>query len=166
MRAVIDVSRMAGAGSTAAGLLALHAAAAADGLTPDSGVLGLACDGSGAAALRGPGIGDANGRAAFDRPCAYRSTDMPAAAAALRRRAGGSIVAIDAACAADGAERVRRQLDGEGERRLDSGGGLTLYTYGLTRLGAVVSGRGTPPPVVHTCSVRPASPCLAVQAGP
>ncbi len=77
---------------------------------------------------------------------------------------GGTIEPIDLACAADDTERVHRQLDGTGECRIESGDDMVIHTYHLTRFGTVASDRGTPPPVVHTCSMRLAAADLAVGA--
>ena len=78
--------------------------------------------------------------------------------------ADGAIEPIDLACAADDTERVHRQLGGMGECRIESGDDMVIHTYHLTRFGTVASDRGTPPPVVHTCSLRLGAADLAVGA--
>ena len=80
--------------------------------------------------------------------------------------ADGAIEPIDLACAADDTERVHRQLGGMGECRIESGDDMVIHTYHLTRFGTVASDRGTPPPVVHTCSLRLDKTDLAVPAVP
>ena len=157
------------------GRLALHIVAAAGGGLPSITAVqeALAYGGSGAVLLqRVVEMGDEDARIKFDRPVRISLDGLGGGRAFYidgGSSAGGSIMAIDAACAADDTDRVERQLGGEGECRVDSGGeggDLVVYTYHLTRFGAVLSERGTPPPVLHTCSLRLASPGLAVQASP
>ena len=80
--------------------------------------------------------------------------------------ADGAATPIDLACAADDTDRVHRQLGGMGECRIESGDDMVIHTYHLTRFGTVASDRGTPPPVVHTCSLRLDKTDLAVPAVP
>ena len=149
------------------GLLALHVVAAADGPPSNSSIQDLAYDGSGTVVLQGlVEIGDANGRIAFDKPVRISLEGQAGGRAFYAAGANGSIKAIDAACAADDTERVHRQLGGAGECRLDSGGDLVVHTYHLTRFGTVASERGTPPPVLHTCSLRLGHADLAVPVQP
>ena len=103
----------------------------------------------------------------FDRPVRI-SLEGQAGGRAFYIEGGadGAIKPIDLACAADDTERVHRQLDGMGECRIESGDDLVIHTYHLTRFGTAASDRGTPPPVVHTCSLRLAAADLAVQADP
>ena len=113
-------------------------------------------------------IGDEDGRIIFDMPVRI-SLEGQAGGRAFYIEGGaanGTIAPIDLACAADDTDRVHRQLGGMGECRIDSGGDLVIHTYHLTRFGAVASERGTPPPVVHTCSLRLGAENLAAQARP
>ena len=152
------------------GMLALHVVATTDAPPTNSSIQkALSYDGSGRVLPRSiveiGGSGDA--RIEFTKPIRI-SLEGQAGGRAFYIDGGtnGSIRAIDSACAADDTARVERQLDGMGECRIDSAGDMVIYTYHLTRFGTVVSERGTPPPVVYTCSIRLGTDRLAVQASP
>ena len=145
------------------GLLVLHAVAAADGLPSNSSVQGLAYGGPGAVALQSiVEVGGRDIRIAFDRPVRISLADQAGGRAFYIEGAGGPMMPIDGACAADDADRVHRHLGGAGACRIDSGEDLVIYTYHLTRFGTVLSENGAPPPVYHTCSVDLGSPTLDI----
>ena len=112
-------------------------------------------------------VGGSQAPVLFDRPVRI-SLEGQAGGRAFYIEGGADGVAapIDLACAADDTERVHRQLGGMGECRIESGDDLVIHTYHLTRFGTVSSDRGTPPPVVHTCSLRLDKTDLAVPAVP
>ena len=112
-------------------------------------------------------IGDEAGRIDFDMPVRISLDGQAGGRAFYMAGAGGTMMPIDLACAADAPERVHRQLDGAGECQLDSeGGDKVIYTYHLTRFGTVESENNAPPPVRHTCSVSLTYPSLEVEARP
>lgn len=112
-------------------------------------------------------IGDEAGRIDFDMPVRISLDGQAGGRAFYMAGAGGTMMPIDLACAADASERVHRQLDGAGECQLDSeGGDKVIYTYHLTRFGTVESENNAPPPVRHTCSVSLTYPSLEVEARP
>ena len=147
------------------GLLVLYVA---DAVFDNSSVQGaLAYDGSGIVVLqRVVEIGDEDARIVFDMPVRISLEGQASGRAFYAAGAGGAIMPIDRACAADDTERVHRQLDGTGECQIDADGDKVVYTYHLTRFGTVMSGSGAPPPVNHTCSMRVASTDLDVQVSP
>ena len=155
----------------AGGMLALHIVDAAGRTLPSNSSIqeALSYDGSGRVLPRGiveiGGGGD--GRIKFTDPIRI-SLDGQAGGRAFYAEGGanGTISPIDLACAADDTGRVHRQLGGMGECRIESGGDMVIYTYHLTRYGTVESERGTPPPVVYTCSIRLGMDSLAVPASP
>ena len=101
-------------------------------------------------------VGGDQAPVAFDMPVRVQLEGQAAGRAFYIEGANGTISPIDLACAADDTERVHRQLGGMGECRIDSANGedMVIHTYHLTRFGTAASERGTPPPVVHTCSLR------------
>ena len=101
-------------------------------------------------------VGGDQAPVAFDMPVRVQLEGQAAGRAFYIEGANGTISPIDLACAADDTERVHRQLGGMGECRIDSADGedMVIHTYHLTRFGTAASERGTPPPVVHTCSLR------------
>ena len=112
-------------------------------------------------------IGDEAGRIDFDMPVRISLDGQADGRAFYMAGAGGTMMPIDLACAADAPERVHRQLDGAGECQLDSeGGDKVIYTYHLTRFGTVESENNAPPPVRHTCSVSLMYPSLEVEVRP
>ena len=147
------------------GLLALYVA---DGAIDNSSVQGaLGYDGSGPVVLRRVvEIGDENARIVFDMPVRISLEGQASGRAFYAAGAGGAIMPIDRACAADDTERVHRQLDRTGECQIDADGDKVVYTYHLTRFGTAMSGSGAPPPVNHTCSMRVASTDLDVRVSP
>ena len=147
------------------GLLVLYVA---DGAIDNSGVQGaLGYDGSGPVVLRRVvEIGDEDARIVFDMPVRISLEGQASGRAFYAAGAGGAIMPIDRACAADDTERVHRQLDSTGECQIDAGGDKVVYTYHLTRFGTAMSGSGAPPPVNHTCSMRVASADLDVRVSP
>ena len=151
------------------GLLVLHVVSASDGYLPsNSSIQRLAYGGSGPVMLqRIVEVGDADGRITFDMPVRISLEGQAGGRAFyIDGGANGTITPIDLACAADDTERVHRQLGGMGECRIESGDDMVIHTYHLTRFGTVASDRGTPPPVVHTCSLRLDKTDLAVPAVP
>ncbi len=112
-------------------------------------------------------VGGSQAPVLFDMPVRI-SLEGQAGGRAFYIEGGADGVAkpIDLACAADDTDRVHRQLGGMGECRIESGDDLVIHTYHLTRFGTVASDRGTPPPVVHTCSLRLGETDLAVPAAP
>ena len=149
----------------AGGLLVLHVVPPG-GLPPESGIQGLAYDGSGAVLLRDVvEIGDGAGVVTFDMPVRISLEGQAGGRAFyIDGGSGGAARPIDAACAADDTERVHRHLNGTGECRIDSDDGvdMVIYTYHLTRFGTVGSESGAPPPVYHTCSVGLGSQSLDI----
>ncbi len=153
------------------GMLALHIVDAASRSLPSNSSIqeALSYDGSGRVLPRSiveiGGGGD--GRIKFADPIRI-SLDGQAGGRAFYVEGGanGTIRPIDLACAADDTVRVHRQLNGMGECRIESGGDMVIYTYHLTQFGTVASERGTPPPVVYTCSIRLGMDSLAVPASP
>ena len=136
----------------------------------ENGTAALGYANSGALVLRtvveaGGADGD---RIEFDRPVRVSLDGQAGGRAFYIEGADGAITPIDRACAADDTERVHRQLGGSGECRIESGDGndMVIHTYHLTRFGTVASERGTPPPVMHTCSLRLGYADLAVRVEP
>ena len=66
--------------------------------------------------------------------------------------ADGTVVPIVAMCGADDADAVHAQLGGAGACWIESGSGMAIYTYHLTRFGTAVVDRG------HTCSASLSPP--------
>ena len=109
-------------------------------------------------------VGGSQAPVLFDKPVRILLEGQAGGRAFYAEGANGTITPIDLACAADDTERVHRQLGGMGECRIDSGDDMVIHTYHLTRFGTAASDRGTPPPVVHTCSLRLDKADLAVEA--
>ena len=147
------------------GLLSMYVA---DDAIDNSSVQGaLGYDGSGPVVLRRVvEIGDEDSRIVFDMPVRISLEGQASGRAFYAAGAGGAIMPIDRACAADDTERVHRQLDRTGECQIDADGDKVVYTYHLTRFGTAMSGSGAPPPVNHTCSMRIASADLDVRVSP
>ena len=152
------------------GLLALNVSAEAP---PDEQVQrALAYAGSGRVVpqriveVGGSNSGGGAERVTFDQPVRMVLEGQAGGRAFYIQSAGGAIMPIDAACAADDTARVHRQLAGAGECWVDSADGndKIIYTYHFTRFGTVVSENGALPPVVHTCSARLGTPNLDVSA--
>ena len=151
-------------------LLVLYVVNRTGGSLPDNSTVQeiMGYEGSGRVILqRVVEIGDEAGRIDFDMPVRISLDGQAGGRAFYMEGAGGTMMPIDLACAADVAERVHRQLDGAGECQLDSDGGdKVIYTYHLTRFGTIESENDAPPPVQHTCSVRLTYPSLAVETRP
>ena len=128
----------------------------------------LAYDGSGRVSLqRVAEVGGGEARIAFDMPVRILLDGQGGGRAFYIDGAGGAIEPIDAACAADDAARVHRQLGGAGECQMDSdGGGKIIYTYHLTRFGTALPEHAVPPPSYHTCSARLETQDLGASASP
>ena len=103
----------------------------------------------------------------FDRPVRISLDGQAGGRAFYVEGVDGPIAPIDLACAADDAERVHRQLAGEGECQIDAAGGdKVIYTYHLTLFGTVMSEGGAPPPAARECSMRLGLADLRVDASP
>lgn len=82
---------------------------------------------------------EAGPRIMFDLPVRISLEGQAGGRAFYIEGGNGTIVPIDGACAADGADAVHRQLGGVGECQMDSVDGTAkiIYTYHLTKFGTV-----------------------------
>ena len=128
----------------------------------------LAYDGSGRVTLqRIVEVGGGSGRVTFDMPVRIFLEGQAGGRAFYIDGAGGAIVPIDGACAADDVDLVHAQLGGAGECHIDSAdGGKVIYTYHLTRFGTALPELAAPLPTIHACSVGIKAANLDMRAVP
>ena len=138
---------------------------------PDGGKVqgALGYDGSGRVTLqRVIEVGSGAGRVTFDMPVRiFLEGQAGGRAFYIDGGAGGAIMPIDEACAADDVDRVHVQLGGAGECHVDSAdGGKVIYTYHLTRFGTALPENAAPLPTIYTCAVGVGAADLDMRAAP
>ena len=138
---------------------------------PDGGKVqgALGYEGSGRVTLqRVVEVGSGAGRVTFDMPVRiFLEGQAGGRAFYIGGGAGGAIMPIDEACAADDVDRVHVQLGGAGECHVDSaGGGKVIYTYHLTRFGTALPEHAAPLPTIYTCAVDVGTADLDMRATP
>ena len=112
-------------------------------------------------------VGSTSGRVTFDMPVRIFLEGQAGGRAFYIDGAGGVIMPIDEACAADDADRVHAQLGGAGECHIDSAdGGKVIHTYHLTRFGTALPELAAPLPTIHTCAVGIEASDLTMRAAP
>ena len=128
----------------------------------------LAYEGSGRVTLqRVVEVGTGAGRVTFDTPVRIFLEGQGGGRAFYIEGAGGEIMPIDEACAADGVDRVHGQLGGAGECQVDSAdGGKVIYTYHLTRFGTARPEHAAPLPTIYTCAVGIGTADLDMRVAP
>ena len=149
------------------GLLAMRISADVPDGDRVQGALGY--EGSGRVTLqRVVEVGTGEGRVAFDMPVRiFLEGQAGGRAFYIDGGAGGAIVPIDKACAADDVGRVHAQLGGTGECQADSAdGGKVIYTYHLTLFGTALPEHAAPLPTIHTCAVGIGAADLDMRAAP